>query len=495
MKYEDHSTREWACDTVLTGGNFTTTPENVDGMEFLTVDNAIEYIYNGNVFVQPVCEGWGEELYPTDFTENISIAVQTNPQATVTAGATYSVNSEENQPRGLTFNTDGTKMFVTGPQGDDVNEYTLSVGFDLTSTVTFVDSFSVSSQESGPTAVKFNTDGTKMFVTGTGSNNVHEYALTTGFDVSTASFTQTLVTTVDSDNFGLDFKDDGTKMYITGNQNDKIYEYNLSSAFDISTATFNQDLYLGATDFEPFGIEWSPDGTRLFIVGTIHNGVDLWYVSTPWDISTATHQEFYLIGGNPSGIHISPDGTKMFVVGNSSDLVKSYTLSVPYELTTSSTASADSRAFRINMYMPNNIQISNVIVDSHKTTTNGAVTVSDTTISVVDASNLDDPTTVSGINMQPGVVWIGNERIEYNAKSGNDLLFCTRGTLGTSALAHNSGTTVINSGPSTRIPALAKFSDYGDNLRLAYNDSGVSLSAAGISPEHAFIRNAGQGSI
>ena len=47
-----------------------------------------------------------------------------------------------------------------------------------------------------------------------------------------ASFTQTLVTTVDNDNFGLDFND-GTKMYITGTQTDKIYEYNLSFAFDI----------------------------------------------------------------------------------------------------------------------------------------------------------------------------------------------------------------------------------------------------------------------
>ena len=96
-----------------------------------------------------------------------------------------------------------------------------------------------------------------MFITGVGTSNVHEYALSTGFDVSTASFTQTLVTTVDNANFGLDFKDDGTKMYITGNQNDKIYEFNLSSAFDISTATFNQDLSTQPHDYEPFGIELS----------------------------------------------------------------------------------------------------------------------------------------------------------------------------------------------------------------------------------------------
>ena len=47
-------------------------------------------------------------------------------------------------------------------------------------------------------------------LSGVSSSNVPEYALT-GFDVS-ASFTQTLVTTVDNDNFGLDFNNDGTKM-------------------------------------------------------------------------------------------------------------------------------------------------------------------------------------------------------------------------------------------------------------------------------------------
>ena len=31
------------------------------------------------------------------------------------------------------FNPDGTKMFITGPGGDEINEYTLSTAFDPTS--------------------------------------------------------------------------------------------------------------------------------------------------------------------------------------------------------------------------------------------------------------------------------------------------------------------------------------------------------------------------
>ena len=141
------------------------------------------------------------------------------------------------------------------------------------------------------------------------------------------------------------------------------------------------------------------------------------------------------------------------------------------------------------------IHFSNVIVDAQKTTTTAGVTGLDTTIPVTDATVLDNPNTVFGVGEVPGVVYINGERIEYNAVSGNNLLYCTRGTLGTSAKAHNSGATVVNSGPTTRIPILDKFSHYGDNLRMAYNDSGTSLSATGTTPEHAFIRNAGPGSI
>ena len=37
-------------------------------------------------------------------------------------------------------------MFVTGHNGDDVNEYKLTIGFDI-STATFVDSFDTESED------------------------------------------------------------------------------------------------------------------------------------------------------------------------------------------------------------------------------------------------------------------------------------------------------------------------------------------------------------
>ena len=90
------------------------------------------------------------------------------------------VSSQETNPSGIAFSADGTKMFVVGLT-DDVNEYTLTTGFDV-STASFVDNFDVSKQETHPYGLAFNTDGTKMFVAGNFSgDDVNEYTLTDRF--------------------------------------------------------------------------------------------------------------------------------------------------------------------------------------------------------------------------------------------------------------------------------------------------------------------------
>ena len=77
----------------------------------------------------------------------------------------FSVRNEEDDPRGVAFNNDGTKMFVTGFHGQEVNEYALSTGFDV-STASFVVLFDVKNEDTVPSSVVFNNDGTKMFYIG-----------------------------------------------------------------------------------------------------------------------------------------------------------------------------------------------------------------------------------------------------------------------------------------------------------------------------------------
>jgi hypothetical protein len=67
------------------------------------------------------------------------------------------------------------KCLYCGSDGDDVNEYTLSTGFDV-STASFVDAFRSFTRKQPRSGLAFNTDGTKMFIVGLtndGLTNTH----------------------------------------------------------------------------------------------------------------------------------------------------------------------------------------------------------------------------------------------------------------------------------------------------------------------------------
>ena len=69
-----------------------------------------------------------------------------------------------------------------------------------------------------------------MFMLGQGQDLVNEYVLTTGFDLSTASFTRSLdINPQEAQPYGLAFNNDGTKMYITGWAGDDINQYTLTT--------------------------------------------------------------------------------------------------------------------------------------------------------------------------------------------------------------------------------------------------------------------------
>lgn len=256
----------------------------------------------------------------------------------------FSVSSQEVSPTGLAFNTNGTKMFVLGTTGDDVNEYTLSTAFDV-STASYSQNFSVAAQETSPFGLAFNTDGTKMFVCGWSGVDVNEYSLSTGFDVSTASFTQLFSVSVEITNpSGIAFNADGTKMFVVDAGGLDVNEYTLSTGFNVSTALFVDAFSVAAQDTSPLGIAFNTAGTKMFIVGSTGADVNEYDLSTGFDVSTAVYSTLFSVAAqdtSPRGISFNTDGTKMFVVGATGTDVNEYTLSFSLALGTGSFASTD----------------------------------------------------------------------------------------------------------------------------------------------------------
>ena len=104
-------------------------------------------------------------------------------------GERFSVSGQELAPQGMAFSNDGLKMFVVGWFGEDINEYTLSTPFDV-STASYdgnAERLSVSEQDPALRGMAFSNDGAKMFIVGDHGNAIIEYTLSTSFDVSTAT--------------------------------------------------------------------------------------------------------------------------------------------------------------------------------------------------------------------------------------------------------------------------------------------------------------------
>ena len=145
-----------------------------------------------------------------------------------------------------------------------------SVGYSIASASYDSKSFSIGSEETVPYKIRFNNDGTKLFMLGVVSDKVHQYTLSTAFDISTASYDSVnfSVASQETDPYGLAFNNDGTKMYITGNTSDSIFQYSLSTGFDLSTASYdNVSLSVTSQETNPTGITFNSTGSKLYMLG------------------------------------------------------------------------------------------------------------------------------------------------------------------------------------------------------------------------------------
>ena len=115
----------------------------------------------------------------------------------------------------------GTAIKLTWTEVD--NNYDIS-------TWTYVDSLDVASEDSAPTGITFNDTGSKLYMVGIEYTSVHEYDLSTNYDISTWTFVDSL------DVWGeatiptwIAFNDTGSKLYMVGDTDKKVYEYNLAN--------------------------------------------------------------------------------------------------------------------------------------------------------------------------------------------------------------------------------------------------------------------------
>lgn len=189
------------------------------------------------------------------------------------------------------------------------------------------------------TNVRLSQDGKKVYTVTTSPNELKQFTLQTPWSIDTAGKPQNISTAiVDSSVTGLKLSATGDKMFILGESRDRVYEYSLQTAWDITSANYTTGryFYIGNEDFSAIGIEISPNGTSLYIMGDERKRIVTYTLQTAWDITSAikqiTQYSVYAQDALVAGVEFSTDGSKMFIIGQQFNKVNSYTLSTPWDV-------------------------------------------------------------------------------------------------------------------------------------------------------------------
>lgn len=321
---------------------------------------------------------------------------------------TFNVNPggyTENNPVGLFFKPDGSKMYVLGTSGDKVKEFNLSTPWSV-NTATFVanTSWSMNSPygEESTAGMYISPDGINLYITGATLDMIHHWTMSTPWSLNPSTLTANLqadaligaaigpIVTFNSNtsvNSAADFISipslsstfgNGTFVRyvtnstpVTGLANNTTYvvRYANSSGCTLSAngTAANIDITginpgdgnhsLIFDSFNMTGMTFKSDGSAVYMLEVTTDRVFQLNLSTPWDITTAS---FYGntpfsstlgIGDNSaSGLFFTPDGKKCYITGTTAgggtpDRISTLNLSTPWDITTSSNATLTNEFF------------------------------------------------------------------------------------------------------------------------------------------------------
>ena len=227
----------------------------------------------------------------------------------------FNITAQCTNPTGIFFRLDGLKMYAIGKRSDRVHEYDLSTAWDI-STATFKHSFNVDLQSLNPSDLYFSSDGTTMYVTDNVSGDIFGYVLSTPWNVTTATYSTNIiiVTGVPS---SVTFDGTGHKMYILTMDTTLIEEFDLSTAWDVTTAIYKHSFNVGLHITSPMSVSFSPDGLKFYVIGGDPKKVIAYRLLEAWDVTTAIYIQSFdysLIFQDPTGIFFKPDGSKMYTI-------------------------------------------------------------------------------------------------------------------------------------------------------------------------------------
>ena len=187
---------------------------------------------------------------------------------------------------GLFFSTDGRYLYLSDYTQHYLHQYYLSTPWDF-STMKKIAKLGLNAA-TGTYYFKqiyISPDGFRLYTINHNSDNIHQFALASPWMIQSATMiSNKSISNEETTPYALTFSDDGTKAYIGGSASDSIHEYTLSTPWDITTLSYSKSKSLG---FDVHNIQFTNKGKTLYVKDST-NTIYKYSLSTPWDISTIT---------------------------------------------------------------------------------------------------------------------------------------------------------------------------------------------------------------
>ena len=184
-------------------------------------------------------------------------------------GATQVANYGSLRVRGGVWNADGTALIIPLYGNGTIRKYANSgtaynpnSGGDLTTTHSETFTFTPSQ----PRSIDIHPDGTKMWViSNTTGRDIYEVNMSTPYDLTTASMGNEYEP-AQADMLSMRFSPDGYKYYALALTTGVIHEYTVSTQWDISTSSYTSRSLNVKNSRSPIDFIISPDGTKMIIL-------------------------------------------------------------------------------------------------------------------------------------------------------------------------------------------------------------------------------------
>ncbi len=218
----------------------------------------------------------------------------------------------------IAFKPDGTILYAFG--NDAIWQYNLSIPWRLASAVYSGAKFDVTGliSASNFSGMVFSPTGTHvLFVTENGDREVFELALSSAWDIGSASSTgvsQSLDNSfggldVTDSPYGLAWSGDGLSLFVIDQANDSIVELSVSGPFRLSgAADSGKAQVISGGNSALWGISFSADGKILYLVDEGANKLIVVPLATPYDPTTKTSETNHSISTWEKSVQTSAVG-------------------------------------------------------------------------------------------------------------------------------------------------------------------------------------------